>query len=414
MRRLALAALFATMSVAAPAQITADSSFRAGMNAYWSDSLAAALPLLRDAASSKDPNIANQLMYAETARRQQLFSVADSVARVALARSTCNAIAHGTLASLYDDQYSSWPGANAESSWVHVNAAVRCDENDGNAWVTMYIQASARDDSALSDKALRRLLETKFFSPPYIALARWLLTTAPPHALVFTAGDLDFIPARALQRIEGVRPDLLVVNTSLLQLPWYTARLHTRDSMPLPVPADSLVYYLDGIPGVAPDLAGLVVQSLRHAAATGTLGRPLVYAFTSGEIKPSARLGGITLMGASQLVSDFAKASAIDTAAVRRSLETVHGAEWRGPSTSLQDRSPVRTASALPAAFFPMYVACVLSAAWLGAGRHAEARAWRVWADSVFKAADLKDGNSVETIKWIRSIASDSALSVTP
>ncbi len=57
------------------------------------------------------------------------------------------------------------------------------------------------------------------------ALGRNLLASAPERALVLVSGDLPTNACEVLQRVEGVRPDVLVVNQQKLQYPWMAKRL---------------------------------------------------------------------------------------------------------------------------------------------------------------------------------------------
>jgi hypothetical protein len=60
------------------------------------------------------------------------------------------------------------------------------------------------------------------------------LIALPPNAMLFTAGDNDTFPLWYLQAVEGVRPDVRVVNRPLSNAGWYVDQLARRDpSFPL-------------------------------------------------------------------------------------------------------------------------------------------------------------------------------------
>jgi hypothetical protein len=62
-------------------------------------------------------------------------------------------------------------------------------------------------------------------------VARVLLLSAPPHALLFTAGDNDSYPLWYAQQVEGMRPDVSVVTLSLLPAGWYQDEIARRTGL---------------------------------------------------------------------------------------------------------------------------------------------------------------------------------------
>ncbi|MFT3793536.1 protein O-mannosyl-transferase family [Flavobacterium sp.] len=78
-----------------------------------------------------------------------------------------------------------------------------------------------------------------------IAMAKAYLDSCEPNAILFTIGDNDTFPLWYAQEIEGVRPDIKIVNTSLFMTDWYIDQMkrktYTSDGLPISFKHDQYV-----------------------------------------------------------------------------------------------------------------------------------------------------------------------------
>jgi hypothetical protein len=67
------------------------------------------------------------------------------------------------------------------------------------------------------------------------SMARNYLESCAPNAILFTFGDNDTYPLWYAQEVEGVRPDLRIINTSLLGIDWYVNQLRYKVNESAPI-----------------------------------------------------------------------------------------------------------------------------------------------------------------------------------
>jgi hypothetical protein len=112
-------------------------------------------------------------------------------------------------------------------AWAGIGA-VALAERIGARWIPIGALAAALPLVLNAPAANRRAYPERAIAP---AVARDLLRSAPPNAVLVTGGDNDSFPAWYAQAVEGMRPDVTVVVAPLLATEWYRAELARRTSL---------------------------------------------------------------------------------------------------------------------------------------------------------------------------------------
>jgi tetratricopeptide (TPR) repeat protein len=328
---------------------TIASTMSLALDAFRSLELQSAIALL-DSVVALDPTGADAYAIRAAALRYSgSLEAGIASARAALELSPCHSYAHTVLGDLLNPQFTSESDlVSADSAWAQYSEAVRCDSTQVNAWMGLWTSAMSRDDEATERRAIASLYRNGMFTPAMLAVSRWRLRDLPANAILITSGDLDTYPLIAVQREENIRPDVAVVNTSLMNTTWYPRWVRDHTGVSLPVADDEI----DALEAYADDDGRMVtvdriylnrwIAQIRHHE----IARPLVISTTVEWPSDQQELKGFSRnAGTHYLPGDVLET---DTAAIARRLRDVDGRAFAGGATSTRDMSPYRYGAAAP------------------------------------------------------------------
>jgi hypothetical protein len=123
----------------------------------------------------------------------------------------------------------SMPG-NLEGRQLMERAAA-LDPSYMDPWHGLVIEYLAQGDRENADAALRRLLNGRAVEDEIMDFSYNMIASMDTNAIVITNGDNDTYPGWILTRIIRFRPDVNIVNRSLLNTDWY-AREVVKEGVP--------------------------------------------------------------------------------------------------------------------------------------------------------------------------------------
>jgi hypothetical protein len=214
----------------------------------------------------------------------------------------------------------------------------------------------------------------RFITLPYQTHGRWVLESAPPRAVLIANGDLDTYPPVAAQTVAGIRPDVVVVNRSLLNLRWYPELLRNRYGLPLP-PAGKADGTLTE--------SEIILRLWTARAVANTLGRPLAFLITTTPPDDGR------LAGPYWLVDAAASPGSVDIKRIAAALRSADALDWTGLAVSALDRSPVRNSYTRHPALWVWYLALMQCGERARAGDVAEVRLRLEWAERFLTRAGI-------------------------
>jgi len=111
--------------------------------------------------------------------------------------------------------------------------ATRLEPSYMDPWFSLVVHHMERRENEKLDIALRRLLEAGVVQDEVMDLSYNMMALLDKNAILITNGDNDTYPGWILTRIVKYRPDVTIVNRSLLNTDWYPDCLSQTNSITL-------------------------------------------------------------------------------------------------------------------------------------------------------------------------------------
>ena len=364
--------------------------FQAALFLYQQNNLEEALPLFEDLAAQDPANPRDVVYLAEVYRRFGQKQKAIETARRVLGMEPCNAFAHTIIGEASNPVTGMWEGADSETTWVHLLQAAACDPKDGNPWLTIWGESVHRGDRGTMTMAAEKMIETGFFPKALLSYTEWVLTSLPENAILITNGDMDTYPAVALQEVEELRRDVVVVNRGMVGEPWCSRYLRDVKGVPMPF-SDAELENLtartgDGVVVETP--SDDIIRGWITMWKEGKIRNPVTFAMTVPREYAERFDEPLQYAGAYRIVRSE-ETDQPDVDAIRAGLEGFTAEDFFGPWVSEQDRSPVRRVGTKNIVQNVTYAALTLADGLRREGRTDEAIPWLTFAEDLDMRSDL-------------------------
>ncbi|MFQ6104921.1 MAG: tetratricopeptide repeat protein, partial [Candidatus Glassbacteria bacterium] len=164
--------------------------------------------------------------------------------------------------------------ADNEEAITYLERAVTLDPSYIDPWFSLVVNYMIRDDHQQTDVALQRLLESGAIAEEVMDYSYNMLLALDRDAILITNGDNDTYPGWILTRLLNHRPDVIIVNRSLLNTDWYPLYV-IREGVPRFITSDELEKLRDS---TKPPYSEILIPRIIDAAIKE--GRPVYFSHT--------------------------------------------------------------------------------------------------------------------------------------
>jgi len=124
-------------------------------------------------------------------------------------------------------------GAKNNLEAIHLlEKAAKLEPSFLDPWFALAIDYMSDRELEKSDAALRKLLEGEAINDEIMDYNHNVISLLDKNAILITNGDNDTYPGWIITRILKYRPDIKIVNRSLLNTDWYPIHLMKNDGIP--------------------------------------------------------------------------------------------------------------------------------------------------------------------------------------